>query len=277
MPLCIAYQGEPGAYSEQAAYQYFGPDIIFLPCPTFQALPQALDKKICDCAIIPIENVLTGTVISALDSISMATIYIVGELSLPIHHCLIGKKNSNLQLIKQVYSHPQALHQSQQFITQHNFEPCVFHDTAGAVAWIAQQNDLSYAAVASKLAAERYGLKVFAEHIEDKSFNQTRFLILGKKPQDNLSNINKTSLLLVLKHEPNALATILAKLGEHRFNLTKITSRPNREAAWQYQFFIEFTWPKIYKKQITQILAELTGHCQLLKLFGHYPAKIGIT
>ena len=105
-----------------------------MACPSFQALPQSLDEGSADYAVIPIENALAGTVISALDTISSAEIYINGELSLPIHHCLLACKGSNLSLIKQVYSHPQALSQSQQFITQHNFEACAFHDTAGAAA-----------------------------------------------------------------------------------------------------------------------------------------------
>jgi prephenate dehydratase len=277
MPIRVAYQGEPGAYSEQAAYQYFGTQITCVACPNFQALPQSLDEGSADYAVIPIENALAGTVISALDTINSAEIYINGELSLPIHHCLLACKGSNLSLIEQVYSHPQALSQSQQFITQHNFEACAFHDTAGAAAWVARQQKCSYAAIASKLAAERYGLQVLAKHIEDKEFNQTRFLIIDKKPLQNLTLLNKTSLLLTLNHEPNALARVLTQLGEHQCNLTKITSRPNRKIAWEYQFFIEFTWNLEYKEQVTQLLTEVSRHCQSFKSFGHYPAKIGIT
>ena len=272
--LQISFQGEHGAYSEQAITSFLKSNSIedykTIPCMSFyDAIVVTVNQK-ADFVVIPVENSLAGSVIPAYDELINSNLQVRAEIILKIEHCLMGLPNVDVTKIESVISHPQALSQCSNNLKKLKLEPQVFVDTAGAAKYIFEKNKSNHLAIASKLAAETYGLEIIKDAFEDEHFNYTLFLVMGREEfaQDSAKS-KKTTIIFSVKDEANALVNILSIFGEHQINLTKIESRPSRDRAWDYLFFIDFEGDEddeIVQVALLQILKKST----FLKVLGSY-------
>lgn len=240
----VAYQGVPGANSEAATFGYFGPDAIPLPCQSFADLFDAVVSGRADHGVVPIENSLAGSVIDNYDLLVKAPVVITGELVLHIRYQLLALPGARIEDIRRVYSHPQALAQSREFLRGHpQMTPEPAFDTAGAAQLVAERGERDIAAVATPRAGVLYGLTPLAEDIQSDSENYTRMFIIGREPKDLPAGgevVLKTSVIAGVPHEIGALAALLGVLRDARVNLTKIESRPIAGTPWVYRFFLDW-------------------------------------
>jgi prephenate dehydratase len=266
----IAFQGEHGAYSEQAARQYFGDEIATLPCRTFRAIPDALQDGRARFGLLPVENSLAGAVVSAYDLLIDYDLHIQAEVILRVTHCLMAPPGAALVDIWQVRSHPQALLQCEATLRRLGLEPMEYYDTAGAARDLAADPQPGTAAIASALAAETYGLDILVRHLEDEDSNFTRFFVLGpEKPARR--DPSKTSIILTTRHAPGALHAALGELARRNINMTKIESRPRRNRPWHYLFYIDFEGHE-EDEVVREALLGILQHSSFLKVLGSYPA-----
>ena len=265
----VAFQGETGAYSEEAAFQYFGHSIIPKPCDTFDTVFEVVENDEAPFGVVPIENSLEGSIIRVYDLLLNSSLKVCGELDLRIIHCLIANHNATLDMIKKVYSQPQALGQCQVFLRQLGCEVISTYDTAGSVKMIKDQNIVDGAAVASTRAAEVYDMKIIAREIEDNPNNFTRFFMLSKKDSPP-TGFDKTSIVFSVKQKPGAIYDALKEFADGKINLTKIESRPTRQKAWEYNFYLDFEGHH-QDKIVKETLDRLEEHSLFLKILGSYP------
>jgi prephenate dehydratase len=269
----VAFQGEHGAYSEQAVRQHFGSNVTTLPCRTFLAITDALQHGRAQYGMLPVENSLAGTVIPAYDLLIDYDLHIQAEVILRVEHCLMAAPGSSLADIQRARSHPQALMQCEQTLRRMGLEPVEYYDTAGAARDLAADPQPGTAAIASALAAETYGLEILARHLEDEDFNYTRFFVLGLDypPRQDPS---KTSIILTTRHVPGALYDALGELARRNINMTKIESRPRRNRPWHYLFYVDFEGHED-DEEVKQALLGILKHASFLKVLGSYPAAQG--
>jgi prephenate dehydratase len=268
--LIVAFQGEAGAYSQQALRNYFGPDATSLPCASFSGIFDAIHNGKAQRGILPVENSLAGTVSDAYDQLADHDLRIQGEVILRVEHCLMAPAGLTLRDIKRVKSHPQALAQCQQTLRRQGIEAVVHYDTAGAARDLAAHPEPGTAAIASALAAKTYGLEILARHIEDEQLNYTRFFILGLNDPPR-KDPSKTSVILTTRHQPGALHRVLSELAERDINLTKIESRPRRNRPWHYLFYVDFEGHED-EPEVREALLGLLKQASFLKVLGSYPA-----
>jgi chorismate mutase / prephenate dehydratase len=265
----VAFQGEPGAYSEEAAFSFFGPTARLKPCESLEDVFQAVERDETRYGLVPVENSLEGSIPRTYDLLLDSNLSVCGETQLRIVHCLIGLPEARLDTIHEVYSHTQALGQCKSFLRQIGWKQHPAADTAGSVKFIKEQGDMKKAAIASARAAEIYGMKILVRGIEDNDHNFTRFFILSK--QDAWpSGKDKTSIVFSVKHKPGALFDALKALAEKRINLTRIESRPTRLKAWEYNFYVDVEGHR-KDEAIQEALREMEKHTILLKILGSYP------
>ena len=276
MGLTISFQGEKGAYSEQAIHKYYQQkdktNIITLPCISFAEALDAVTQKKADFAMIPVENSIAGSVVPAYDELMKYNLRIQQEVILKVEHCLMIHPDAKLEALELVRSHPQALAQCQNNITRMKLSPKSFIDTAGAAKYIAEKGILNQAAIASKLAAETYSLKIIKEHFEDEPFNFTRFFLLGREELDityESDQVYKSSIIFTTLHKPNALVQILSCLSEHNINMCKVESRPSRSRAWDYSFFVDFEGHEA-QQNVQAALLSILKKTSFLKNLGCY-------
>ncbi len=267
--VAVAFQGEPGAYSEEAAIRFFGKSTRGVPRETFDAVFEAVQNGEAPFAMVPVENSLEGSVTRAYDLLLDSPLMICGETELRISHCLIAMEGTTLDTIKFVYSHPQALGQSRNFLNHLKAEIIPASDTAGSVRMIKEQGRLDSAAVASARAAEIYGLRIIAREIEDNPHNFTRFFVLSKEDSPPTGS-DKTSIVFTLKHKPGALYDCLREFAERKINLTKLESRPTRHQVWEYNFYMDFSGHR-EEKGVAEALKALEEHAVFVKILGSYP------
>src|ERR1700751_4364976 len=245
----VAFQGEPGAFSEAAAIQLLGDWITTIPCPTFDAAFRAVPEGAADALLAPVENSLAGSVVRVYDLLLESNLGIVAETILPIEHHLIGCPGATLADLKSVSSHPMALAQCEKFfLSLPEFKRVPAEDPAGSVRDVIASGDKSAAGIAGRQAAMRYGGAILSESIQDNADNFTRFVLLVPqdssnqdellKPQLN-AKVRKLSLAMRLAHQPGALLAALRPFSEHGVNLLKIESRPIHGRPWEYQFFLD--------------------------------------
>ena len=267
----VAYQGIPGAYSEQASLQ-FDPKCEPIGYPSFKAAFEAVLKGECSYACLAIENSLAGSINATYDLLSDATLHVIGEQIMQVHHNLMVPKGVVFEEIKCVHSHYQALAQCQGFITKHNFEVITEFDTAGAAKIISEKDSRVAAAIASERAAEIYGLEILKSHIEDEKFNYTRFFILGEEEAKYAEGVkHKSSLILTTRHHPGALVDCLELFRKHKVNMTKLESRPRRDKPWSYLFYIDIEG-HIDDEHVSAALTGLMRRAAFIKFLGSYPA-----
>lgn len=268
--LIVAFQGESGAYSEQALRNYFGSEAISLPCTDFRGIFDTIHSGKAQRGILPVENSLAGTVSAAYDQLADHDLRIQGEVILRVEHCLMAPAGLKLQDIKRVKSHPQALAQCQQTLRRLGLEAVVHYDTAGAARDLADQPEPATAAIASALAARTYGLEILSHHFEDEPLNYTRFFILGLTDPPR-KDPSKTSVIFTTRHQPGALHRVLSELAERNINLTKIESRPRRNRPWHYLFYVDFEGHED-QPLIREALLGILKQASFLKVLGSYPA-----
>jgi chorismate mutase/prephenate dehydratase len=214
-------------------------------------------------------NSLEGSISRVYDLLLNSSLKVCGELELRIVHCLIANHEASLDTIKRIYSHPQALGQCQAFLRHLNCELVPTYDTAGSVKFIKEQGVIDGAAVASARAAEIYGMKILAREIEDNPNNFTRFFILAKHDSPPMGK-DKTSVVFSVKHKPGALYGAIKEFSDSKINLTKIESRPTRQKAWEYNFYLDFEGHH-QDKMVKDTLDKLERHALFLKVLGSYP------
>ena len=244
----VAYQGEPGAFGEEAVLGWFGPSAAPMPVPTFSAVRAAVESGDADAGVLPLENSLAGTVGDALDALAVGTLLVVGEIMLPIRHQLLAMPGVELPAIERVSSHWQALAQCERYLSAHAWLVVPAADTAGAARELADSGDRTAAAIASRAAAERYGLAVLAEDIQDADHNVTRFAILAaegaRAPQPTgalapQGGGRETLLTFETGHRPGDLYRALGSLADAGINLSRIESRPSGDGPWRYRFLVQ--------------------------------------
>ena len=261
----VAFQGEHGAYSEIAATSFF-PDSELIPMRLFQDIFDALQNDSIDCAVVPIENSIEGSVNEIYDLLLDADKKITGEMFLKIEHCLIALPNSTT--ITKVFSHPQALAQCRNYIKRKNLDAIPTYDTAGSVRLIKEKKINDTAAIASKNAAEFYGMKILDQNIEDRKNNFTRFLVLSDQ-QTAPSKSDRTSMIFGLKHTPGSLYSVMKEFDHHKINLTKIESRPTKEKPWEYNFYVDFEG-YIEEDSVKRAIKNVESKCTFVKILGSY-------
>ncbi len=266
----VAFQGEHGAYSEQAARQHFGPEVTTLPCRAFSDIIAALQDGRAAFGMLPVENSLAGTVVPAYDLLIDYDLHIQAEVILRVEHCLMAPPGTVLADVRRVRSHPQALMQCEATLRRMGLEPVEYYDTAGAARDLAAGPQPGLAAIASALAAETYGLDILVQHLEDQDFNFTRFFVLGLEypPRQEPS---KTSIILTTRHVPGALYAALGELARRNINMTKIESRPRRNRPWHYLFYVDFEGHE-EDEPVREALLGILKHASFLKVLGSYPA-----
>ena len=265
----VAFQGEPGAYSEQAAFQYFGSRAAVKACESLETVFKEVESGGVQFGIIPMENSIEGSISRSYDLMLESSLMVSGELHLRVNHFLIGNPDATLDSIRRIYSHPQALGQCGSFLRQLNFELIPTYDTAGSVKMIKEKGIMDGAAIASERASSIYGMKILARDIQDNPNNFTRFFAIGRKDAPP-SGDDKTSMVFAVKHRPGALYEFLRVLAENKINLTKIESRPTRKKAWEYNFYLDFEGHR-QDENFRDALPSLEDHVLFIKILGSYP------
>jgi len=265
----VAFQGEVGAYSEEAVFQFFGPSIQIKPCESLEEVFKVVERGGVEFGVVPVENSLEGIISRVYDLLLDSSLRVCGEIELRVIHCLIADPGAGLDTIKRVYSHPQALAQCRSFLKHLNAELIPTYDTAGSVKMIKESGIADSAAIASARAAEIYGMKVIAQGIEDNPNNFTRFFILSKKDSPPSGN-DKTSIVFSEKDKPGMLYAALGEFARRNINLTKLESRPTRQKPWQYNFYLDFEGHR-QDKPAREALSNLEGMSIFSKVLGSYP------
>jgi len=261
----VAFQGEHGAYSEIAARKFF-PDSNLVPMKLFQDIFDALYSNSIDCAVVPIENSIEGSVNEIYDLLLDTGKKITGEIFLKINHCLITLPTN--RTITRVFSHPQALAQCRNYINKRNLDSVPAYDTAGSVRLIKEKKILDAGAIASKNAAEFYNMKILDENIEDRKNNYTRFLVLSDQETSPTKN-DRTSMIFGLKHTPGSLFSVIQEFNNSKINLTKIESRPTKEKPWEYNFYVDLEG-HIVEDNVKKTINKIEKKCIFLKVLGSY-------
>lgn len=269
----VAYQGEPGAYSDEAVSALF-PDAEATGFPTFRLTFDALEMGAVDAAVLPVENSSAGVVQEVSDLLwELPGLRVVREHVQPVRHCLLGWPGP----VERALSHPQALAQCDRYLHSRQIRPVAYHDTAGAARAVAEQRQPGTAAIASKAAAARYGLYVLAESIQDDSENRTRFVVVerGEPARPRTASAGwKGSIAFVTAHRPGSLAHALDCFARRGVNLTRLDSRPMIGRPFEYRFYVDFSLNGETNAAASAeaALSDLEEAAAQIKLFGTYPA-----
>ena len=270
--LKIAFQGERGAYSETASRKMFSENIQISPSFSFEEVFTKVKNNVVDYGVIPIENSLYGSVFETYDLLLQYSLTIISELNLQINHHLMASKNYELNDIKKVYSHPQALGQCSKFLkTLKNAELIPAYDTAGSAMLLLNDNETPTAAVASREAAEIYKLKILKSNIQNNQENFTRFLAISKKKIHKEFRNPKTSICFELKSMPGALFRALSVFALRDIDLLKIESRPIPHKPFEYNFYLDMKG-SLTDDKIKKALNHLAEISLKIKDFGTYDA-----
>ncbi len=265
----VAFQGEHGAYSEEAVRQHFGAGVETMPCHAFENIFDAVEHGEADFGAVPVENSTAGSINKAFDLLLEHDLRVHGEILLRVRHCLLTTAG-NAGKIKEVRSHPQALAQCESYMNRNGYTAVPWYDTAGSAKDLAAKPEEGVAVIASRLSAETYGLEIVEAGIEDMQQNYTRFFVVGKGEAEKASRC-KTSLVFAVPNTPGSLYGALEEFARRRINLTKIESRPRRNRPWQYVFYVDFDghWQD---KEAGDALVYLLNRAAFVKLLGSYPA-----
>jgi prephenate dehydratase len=270
----VAFQGERGAFSEEAAVKLLGEDITLVPRSTFEVAFTAIGDGLADYILAPIENSLAGSIHRSFDLLVNSDLHILAEVIIPIAHNLIGVPGASFEDIAVVESHPVALAQCEQFFSAHpRLKRIATEDTAGSVREVVRAGDKARAAIAGRRAAEIYGGAILREHLEDNRENYTRFLLLATSPHPAedvaMGSADKLSLVFQLDHRPGALYHALEPFARRNLNLLKIESRPVHGQPWQYRFYLDLQASRS-DPEVAAALAELEKLVVNLRILGSY-------
>lgn len=279
-PPKVAYMGPEATFTHIAAVKKFGESLEYIKCDGIADVFMEVERDRADYGVVPIENSTEGAVNHTLDMFIDSELKICSEMYLPIAHYLMNMTGA-LKDIKTIYSHQQVLAQCRIWLEKNlpkvELVPVASTTLAAGYARYlnADPNSKNYpkysAAIASKLAAEKYGLKIVAKSIEDSSHNITRFLIIGKQETEPTGN-DKTSIVFSMKDKAGALHDVLTPFKKRKVNLTKIESRPSKKKAWKYYFYVDMQG-HIKEKKVAQSIKLLEKHCTYFRVLGSYPAS----
>ncbi len=271
LPLKIGFLGPEGTFTQAAALKHFGHAVSTLPLTAISDVFQEVESGGCHYGVVPVENSSEGVVSHTLDMFLNSPLQICGEVSLRIHHNLLGQ-TADLSTLKTVYSHQQSLAQCRGWLDRHlPFVERVPVGSNAEAAKRAKQAEHS-AAIASAMAAELYDLQVMAPNIEDDAGNTTRFLVIGQQSVPR-SGDDKTSLLISTRNEAGGLYRLLAPLAEHGISMTRIESRPSRRGNWDYVFFVDINGHR-EDEQLAAALQTLRQQAGMYKELGSYPKAV---
>jgi len=272
----VGFQGDRGAYSEQAALQLMGADdaaphaFETVPCATFDEVFEGVQGGLFARGVVPIENSLAGSIHRNYDLLLRHDLSIVGECNLRVSHCLIAHPGVTLAEIRRVYSHPQALAQCEHSLAElQGVEVVAAADTAGSVRLVKEEGWRDAAALASEGAAALYGMAVLRRNMEDERHNYTRFLMLSREPVTP-DGESKTSLAFAGRNEPGLLFKCLSAFALRDIDLSKIESRPIRGVPWEYVFYLDFCG-SMADERCRHAVEQLREMATLVRVFGSYP------
>lgn len=264
----VAFQGEPGAYSQEAIFRWLGEDTVCVPSTQFKDAFAAVSEGRATSALMPVENSTTGSIHPVYDLLLEHPLTIQAEVILPVRHVLMAPKGTSLRDIREVCSHPQALAQCSRWIASHGWTPTAVHDTAGAARALRDEPVKGRAAIASRAAASLYGLEILTQDVQDVIHNYTRFLLLAQGEFER-PEPTKTSLIFATRHVAGDLYSCLAQFAVREINLTKIESRPDRNTPWNYLFYLDFEGhPGM--PTVQEALASLERHVSFVRVLGSY-------
>ncbi len=264
----VAFQGEPGAFSQEAIFRWLGEGTRCVPSETFRDAFAAVSEGRAASALMPVENSTTGSIHPVYDLLLEYPLAIQAEVILPVRHVLMARKGVGLRDIREVASHPQALKQCSRWIASHGWDAVAVHDTAGAARALRDQPMDGRAAIASRAAAALYDLEIVTQDVQDVIHNYTRFLLLapGDLPRPAPT---KTSLIFATRDVAGDLYSCLAQFAVREINLTKIESRPDRNTPWNYLFHLDFEGHPGMAR-VDEALAGLERHVSFIRVLGSY-------
>ncbi|HEY5535518.1 MAG TPA: prephenate dehydratase [Ignavibacteria bacterium] len=271
--MIVGFYGVTGSFTEQALNEYFGENVGAKAISEFEDIFLELKYGKINYGVIPIENSSTGAISEVYDLLNKYNFYIIGEKYLKIDQNLMGIKGSTLDDIKEVYSHPQGLEQSMEFLKGYKqWKLFPYKSTATSAELVKDRNDKTMAAIASAKAAEIYDLEILQKNVNSNTTNMTRFVVIGKE-MESTSQSNKTSLVLSTTHKAGSLYHVLKHFAENNINLLKIESRPIKDKPWEYFFYIDFQG-NINEDKIISAIDLIKNNSRYFKILGNYKSEI---
>lgn len=271
--VTIAFQGEPGAFGDEAARAYYHragqPKPEPTPYRTFADVFRAVAAGDVDYGLVPVENSQAGSINDVYDLLRQHDLFVIGEMSHQVNQCLLSLPGQQLRDIKRVISHPQALAQSEAFLHELGVETVATYDTAGSAKQIRDEQLSGTAAIASATAAELYELEILAHSIQTIKDNYTRFIAIGREPAPRREGPAKTMLVMATSHQPGSLYQCLGVLTAKQINLLKLESRPSRQHAWEYVFYLDLEGHRD-DPPVRSALADLAAYTTFCKVLGSF-------
>ncbi len=268
----VIYQGVEGCFSEQALREYFGNEVRAINVKEFEDVFIELEKGRAEYGILPIENSSTGGISEVYNLLRKYGFYIVGEKCIKVEHNLMSIKGAELNNINEVYSHQQAFEQSKDFLKKYSKMKLIpYRNTAVSAKYVKEKNCKNKAAIASKRAAELYGLNILESNINHNMNNYTRFIVIGKEPEID-QNCDKISIIISVPHEPGALYEILKHFAQNNINMMKIESRPDNNESWKYVFYIDFKG-NVKNNKIKKVIRSIKENSNYFKFLGNYKSN----
>ncbi len=268
-PISVAFQGERGAFGDEAVKEYFGSQARPLPCRSFADVFRAVARNEVEAGLVPVENSQAGSINEVYDLLRQYDLFVTGEISHPVNHCLLCLPGQQLSDIKRVISHPQALAQCDVYLRELDVEIVATYDTAGSAKMVREENLVNVAAIAGAGAAELYELEILARSIQTVKDNYTRFIVLGREPAPRRAGEAKTMLVMATTHQPGSLHKCLGVLAANNINLLKLESRPSRQRIWEYVFYLDFEGHRD-DPTVSTALADLAGYTTFCKVLGSF-------
>lgn len=273
----VAYQGEPGAFSEEAVLAYFASPIA-VPVPSWRAVFESITNGAVDSGVVAIENSLGGSIRETYDLLYEFDLHITGEVTVPVRLALMALPGQHLNDIERVYSHPQGIAQADEFLRTRPWQVMTAYNTAGSAKMIKERDERGAAAVASARVAALYGLEILAENVQSGDANYTRFAVLARTAHLPATWIRprppsrpKTTLVFATRNVPGSLWRCLGCFAERGINMSRLESRPSRAARWEYVFWADLD-AAVDDPTLAAALAALHEHAALVRVLGSYPA-----
>ncbi len=276
--LRVAFQGERGAFGDEAVGVYFGKQLHgeeiglrpqSVPYRAFADVFRAVASGEVEYGLVPVENSQAGSINDVYDLLRQHDLFVAGEIGYPVNHCLLCLPGQQISDIKRVISHPQALAQSDVYLRELGVEIVATYDTAGSAKMIREENLQGVAAVASAGAAELYELEILAHGIQTIKDNYTRFIVLSREPAPRVQGGAKTMLVMATAHQPGSLHKCLGVLAAQNINVLKLESRPSRQRIWEYVFYLDFEGHRD-DQPVRTALADLASHTTFCKVLGSF-------
>lgn len=266
----VTIQGYEGSFHQAAAMHFFGKNVQVIPCDTFREVVKiGSDSKLSDGAVMAIENSIAGSILPNYNLLQKSNLHVIGEVYLSISQNLLAHPGVQLEDIKEVQSHPMAILQCLDYLEKFNWKLVESEDTALSAKWVHQQKSKHTAAIASKFAAQLYGLNVLSPDVHTLKNNITRFLIMEpKSAKTEVAIADKASIYFQTNHSRGVLAKVLAKIAQSKVNLSKLQSMPIPGSTFKYGFYADLEFDN--KKQIEKVLEDIKSLTNSIKIFGMY-------